>query len=187
MEYGLLLAFFVSVFAIIGSVVGSYFASRFQLRSGSVIERSRFRHDIGQLTAKHRLDRHLELLTRANDATREAANSASPKAKASAKAEDMYNDFRNFFYDNSLFWSEELKSALMTRKGDGLMNGGLIYRLRRFVMSSSSNQVELNEWKNIAFSDLRSVTAQVREDLLIDDLDRSVRRAVQRWHVGHGE
>ena len=97
-----------AVVAIVSGILAGAFAllgAWAQSRSGREVERHRFRHDIGALTAQERLRAHVEIARKLTEAYRKKMNQDGDPRKA-------LNDAKNFYYDNRFFFSSELGKAL---------------------------------------------------------------------------
>jgi hypothetical protein len=127
-----------------------------QRRTALESERSRFRHEMGTLAAKLRFDRHVELMERVGNCYRLRVNMDRDATRA-------WNDLKNFYYANQVFFSPDLQRRFL--------------QVRAGMERQFFDRTGLEEGCN----ELRMAVA---DDLLLRDLGESARRAVRgerRW------
>jgi hypothetical protein len=132
------------------SIISAFVGARIQRGIGRQIERDRFRHDIAAKTAEMRLTAHKELASLLAQAYRDKRNSAAP-------APNSLNTFKNYYYENRYFFSNELGDA---------------FRLVKESLSIAACDFAVLEQNVNAFFNV------LRNDLLLRELSESVHRAV---------
>jgi hypothetical protein len=141
--------------AFVAGVVLTLATAWLQRRTALESERSRFRHEMGTLAAKLRFDKHVELMDRVGNCYRLKVNMDSGATRA-------WDDLKNFYYANRVFFGDDLQRTFG--------------RVRADMERQPFNRTRLEERCN----DLR---AAVADDLLLKELSQSARRAVrgERW------
>ena len=119
-----------------------------------MLEKHRFRYEIGRMAAERRLCAYIELAERVADAYRKKTTTDWEKREWVAPL----NSAKNYFYDHRFFFSRALGSA--------------------FRAVSKSLQADAPK-KEILETNLNDFFRAIREDLLLDDLEASATRAIK--------
>jgi hypothetical protein len=142
----------VATVAGVVSLIGVALGARLQRRQERQLERDRFRHEIASLAAAERMKVYATLSSKVTVAYRAKQKNTGDQQQLVYEAEDYYYDHRFFFSPTLGDAFNEINRSLHVKAA------------KREIIEANLN----------AFLDV------VRDDLLLTELSRSVRRSVTR-------